>query len=169
VNAYTYIIGLGGNIAPRQDYLRQALAMLEKEGTVLRVSPFYETAPWGVTDQPAFLNAAALWQSDKTPGDVLHFLKQTESALGRLPARRWGPRRIDLDIIDYDGPEVHTENLHIPHAAFSRRLFVLIPMRDILPEYQNREGRTIQTLIKQCSDKGSVKPYTGERHVPHAL
>ena len=90
------------------------------------VTPFLETPPWGVTDQPSFLNAVARVFTDLTPHELLKALKSAEAALGRdLNARRWGPRIIDLDILLYDELVLDDATLIIPHPRITQRDFVL--------------------------------------------
>ena len=86
-------IAIGGNIGDRKAHLRQGVAALPPTVLVRRVSPLYESAPWGVTDQPTFLNAVLLAETALSPLALLDHLKAIERGMGREPGLRWGPRR----------------------------------------------------------------------------
>jgi 2-amino-4-hydroxy-6-hydroxymethyldihydropteridine diphosphokinase len=99
------LIGLGSNLGDRSRTLSEALTALALLGGSLRASHLYETAPWGVRDQPRFLNAVALLETDLAPEPMLGALKAIERRAGRPEAdpERWGPRVLDLDLLDLDG------------------------------------------------------------------
>ncbi len=115
--------------------MARALARLRRLGRVVRVSPFYRSKAWGVTDQPDFLNAVALLETSLTPRALLAALKEIERALGRVPTFRWGPRAIDLDILTYGDAIVHERDLQIPHPRMRERAFVLAPLADLIASY----------------------------------
>ena len=93
-------LGLGSNVGDRQANIRRALAMLAQRGIeICSVSPLYETEPWGVQDQPSFLNAACAAGAKCPPESLLNLLKDIEGEMGRAPTVRYGPRPIDLDIL----------------------------------------------------------------------
>lgn len=132
-------IGLGSNLADREENLRAALREIGERdvGRVVKVSSFIETAPWGVSDQPPFLNAAALIETTLSAQELLSALKAIEHDLGRVPARRWGPRLIDLDILlcEKDGCPLilRSEDLTVPHPHLHERSFVLAPLTELDP------------------------------------
>ena len=96
-------IALGSNLGDKENNLKEALRRLTKKGiTVCRVSGFIATEPYGVADQPDFLNAVAEIETDKSPAELLQILLQTEREMGRKRIRRWGERNIDLDLLLYD-------------------------------------------------------------------
>ena len=95
------LLGVGGNLGDRLAHLRRGVALLAPEVSVAAASALYESAPWGVTDQPPFLNAALRVETRLTPYDLLAKCKAVEAAAGRTPDRRWGPRVLDLDILLY--------------------------------------------------------------------
>ncbi|HTX92937.1 MAG TPA: 2-amino-4-hydroxy-6-hydroxymethyldihydropteridine diphosphokinase, partial [Anaerolineales bacterium] len=101
-SAHTVYLALGTNLGDRPANLSAAIAVLPPAVTVLAESPVYETPPWGVTDQPPFLNMAIAGQTVLSPDGLLKKLKALETSLGRVPSVRYGPRRIDLDILFYD-------------------------------------------------------------------
>lgn len=131
-----YYIGLGSNIAPRYQYLKQAIEALRQEEKleVSATSPIYETVPVGFKDQANFLNMVLEIESSLSPLEMLHVTQSVEEKLGRKREKRWGPRTIDLDILLYNHENMITEQLIIPHPRMQERAFVLIPLHDINPE-----------------------------------
>lgn len=132
-----YIISLGSNMGDSKEILHAAIKKLSANPglRVLKLSSFYRTKPWGKTDQPDFLNAAALVRWKGTPEELLAFLLLTEKEMGRVRKVHWGPRTLDLDLIYNEYERRDTEYLHLPHPLFWARPFVLVPMEEILPEF----------------------------------
>ena len=102
--------------------------------TILAVSPVYETPPWGVTDQPAFLNQVVMGFTTVSPHRLLDKLKRIEKQMGRQETIRFGPRLIDLDILLYGQRILQTHRLQIPHPRMLERAFVLVPLVEISPQ-----------------------------------
>jgi 2-amino-4-hydroxy-6-hydroxymethyldihydropteridine diphosphokinase len=130
-------LGLGSNLGDRLGNLRTALGFLKEQYTILKTSDVFETAPWGVTDQPSFLNACLLMECEvppETPETLLGQVKAIEKKMGRTETRRWGERIIDIDILLMGSLMYDSPNLHIPHSEMHRRDFVLIPLAQILLE-----------------------------------
>ncbi len=130
-------IGLGTNLGDNLERnLRDAIAAIRElpETEVVRVSSFLRTAPWGVAEQPPFLNAVAEIRTHLEPLPLLHALKKLETELGRVPTYRWGPRAIDFDIILYGARKIDLPDLKIPHPRYEERDFVLKPLAEIAPE-----------------------------------
>ena len=130
-------IGLGTNLGADLDRnLHDAVEAIDRlpHTSVVRVSSFLSSAPWGVAEQPRFLNAVAEIRTQLEPLPLLHALKKLEIELGRVPTYRWGPRVIDFDIILYGSRVVHLPELEIPHPHFREREFVLRPLAEIAPE-----------------------------------
>jgi len=153
-------IGLGGNVGDRAKMLREALhAVHELDRTrVVTASHLYETEPWGVSDQPLFLNAAAEIETELAPLELLNAVKGIEWRLGREPSVRWGPRRIDIDIILWDGIVVDEPELRVPHPAFRERAFVLTPLAEIAGAQRDPETeRTIADLAQDPSEAGVMR------------
>lgn len=132
---HTVYLALGTNLGDRPTNLRAALAALAPQVRVQAESRIYETPPWGFVDQPAFLNMAARAETNLPPADLLAFLKQLETSLGRQPTFRNGPRLIDIDILFYDDLILNTPPLVIPHPRLHERDFVLVPLADIAPDF----------------------------------
>jgi 2-amino-4-hydroxy-6-hydroxymethyldihydropteridine diphosphokinase len=128
-------LGLGANLGDAAASLRRALALLREAGLkVEAVSSLYATAPWGVTDQPDFVNACALARTDLAPLALLDLFKATEQAMGRRETRRWGPRVIDIDLLFYGDLVWRDERLTLPHPGLLERAFVLLPLAEIAPD-----------------------------------
>lgn len=153
-------IALGTNLGDRTANLDSALERLGARIRILERSRVYETEPWGITDQPKFLNMAASGETDLSPEELLHFLKHVERATGRTPGVRYGPRAIDLDILLYDDEMIQDEGLVIPHPRLAERRFVLVPLADIAPDIRHPVlGATIGDLLARLPEDGSVRPY----------
>lgn len=137
MNRKDYMISLGSNMGDSKEILHAAIKKLSANPglRVLKLSSFYRTKPWGKTDQPDFLNAAALVRWKGTPEELLAFLLLTEKEMGRVRKVHWGPRTLDLDLIYNEYERRDTEYLHLPHPLFWARPFVLVPMEEILPEF----------------------------------
>ncbi|THF74535.1 2-amino-4-hydroxy-6-hydroxymethyldihydropteridine diphosphokinase [Cohnella fermenti] len=128
---------LGANLGDRHSTLMEAIRRLEStDGIGLsRISGVYETAPVGVTDQPSFLNMAVALRTGLEPLELLRRLLGIENELGRVRTVRWGPRLVDLDLLLYEGAELDSEELTLPHPRMHERAFVLVPLQDVwLPE-----------------------------------
>jgi len=118
-------VGLGSNLGPRSRNLSAARRRLRQKGArILRQSRVIETAPWGVADQPRFLNQVIEVDWPGTPRQLLKAAKQVELEGGRKPARRWGPRVIDVDILMFGDELLNERDLVIPHPRIGERDFV---------------------------------------------
>ncbi len=147
-------LSLGSNLGDRAANLRAAVRALSPWVQVTDVSPVYETAPWGRSDQPPYLNLALLGLTHLPPLRLLHTLKRIEMRLGRRAAVRYGPRTIDLDIIFYAGLCLDTPRLTIPHPRMHQRAFVLAPLCDIAPQWVHpRIRKTARALRAEVSSQ----------------
>lgn len=146
----TVYIGIGSNLGNREENCRKAIDLLKENGIIVKKqSSMYETEPWGVKDQPKFMNMAVEAETDKTPEELLEILKRTEKEIGRTETTKWGPRIIDLDILFYDDLILKTENLEIPHPFMHEREFVLKPLCEIAPDKKHPvTGKTIKEMLE---------------------
>ena len=124
-------IGVGANLGDREATIHAAVGRLGDE--VVAVSSLRETEPWGVTDQPPFLNGAVLLETDRPPRALLERLLEVERELGRVRGRRYGPRTIDLDLLLYGDRVVDEPGLAVPHPRLHERAFALEPLLDLDP------------------------------------
>ncbi|HKR76758.1 MAG TPA: 2-amino-4-hydroxy-6-hydroxymethyldihydropteridine diphosphokinase [Rhodanobacter sp.] len=129
-------VALGGNLGDLRRQLQDAMdALARLPGTrLLRHSRLYRTPPWGVLEQPPFLNAAVLLDTGLAPHELLDALLAIEQRAGRVRAERNGPRTLDLDILHMEGVQLAGERLTLPHPRIAERAFVLLPLNDIAPD-----------------------------------
>jgi 2-amino-4-hydroxy-6-hydroxymethyldihydropteridine diphosphokinase len=127
------VLSLGSNLGDRRAHLQAALDLLSADYAVRVVSPLYETSPIGVDEQPAYLNCVAVAD---VPGAeaALAFVARAETMRGRLRSARWGPRTLDVDVIDVDGLSQDDPRLTLPHPRAHLRAFVLRPWLDVDPD-----------------------------------
>jgi 2-amino-4-hydroxy-6-hydroxymethyldihydropteridine diphosphokinase len=121
------------------------------------MSKVYETAPWGVESQAQFLNMAVEVDSGLGPYELLRECKQIEKRSGRDPGPRWSARTIDIDILLFEGVQLDTPELSIPHPLMSGRAFVLIPLSEIAPDAVLPDGSRVEELARQA--QGEVRVY----------
>jgi 2-amino-4-hydroxy-6-hydroxymethyldihydropteridine diphosphokinase len=154
----TIYLALGTNLGNRISNLRNAIAALAPAVTLIAESPVYETPPWGITDQPPFLNMVVKGETNLPPLELLKFLKQLERDLGRLPSIRYGPRLIDIDILFYDDMILDTTELILPHPRLHERAFVLVPLADLSPALVHPVlDKPIGALLAEVNTKGTVR------------
>ena len=148
-------LGLGANLGDRARAIRLALAQLAAASGVrlARVSPLYETPPWGKTDQPPFLNAAARLHTDLGPLPLLRLCQHIERGLGRTRREKWGPRVIDLDLLHIPGVTWQDEDLTLPHPFLTGRAFALAPLADIAGD-EIIGGRTVADWLAGADKTG---------------
>ena len=143
-------IALGSNLGDKEKNLRRALLLLTQQGVeVVRVSSFLSTEPYGVTDQPQFLNAVACVRTSLAPLALLDVLLATELAMGRVRLRHWGERNIDLDLLLYEDVVLDMPRLRLPHPDMQNRVFVLLPLAEIAPELKHP---TLQKTIWELKE-----------------
>lgn len=146
---------IGGNMGDRYDNLKKAMQLLASEvGRIAKTSNIYETAAWGLEDQPSFLNQAVLLETELLPNELMHSLLEIEQKMGRKREVKFGPRIIDIDILLFDKRIVKNENLVIPHPELPNRKFALIPLNELEPGIIHPEtGETIEEMLRNCKDK----------------
>ncbi len=128
-------ISIGSNLGNRQENCLRAIKLLQQRGIIVsKRSSLYETQPWGVKDQPCFINMAIEIETGLEPADLLRVLKEIERELGREESSKWGPRIIDLDILLFDTIISNGDDLKIPHPLMHERDFVLRPLCEIAPD-----------------------------------
>ena len=136
---------------------RAATLIGERVGTVTERSAVYQTAPWGVEEQPSFLNQALAVETELAPEEVLRYLLDIEHELGRVRYERWGARDIDIDMLYYGDLVMDTARLTLPHPRLHERRFALVPLADIAPNFVHPVlGVDNATLLTHCPDEGEV-------------
>ena len=132
---HTAYVALGSNLGDKEANLRRALELLIERGVeIVKTSTFISTEPYGVTDQPQFLNGVCEVRTSLVPLALLHTLLEIEQEMGRVRLRHWGERNIDLDLLLYEDVVLDTEELKLPHPDMQNRDFVLLPLAEIAPE-----------------------------------
>ena len=149
------LLGLGGNLGDPVANMRRALQAIDarEDVTVTAVSRLYRTPPWGKLDQPWFVNACAAVETTLGPRALLDLCLETERALKRERRERWGPRTIDLDVLDYAGAPYEDAELSLPHPRMGLRAFVLVPLAEIAPDFVI-DGRPIAEAIAAVEGEG---------------
>lgn len=151
-------VGLGGNVGAAVTTLRAAIGDLSAlpDTQLLRASRLYRTPAWGLEDQPDFVNAVAMLETQLAPQALLEHLLAIERIHGRLRDAdlRWGPRTLDLDLLLYGDAVIHEPGLHVPHPQLHKRAFALQPLVEIAPE-------TVIPGVGRASDALAAMATTG--------
>jgi 2-amino-4-hydroxy-6-hydroxymethyldihydropteridine diphosphokinase len=145
---------IGGNMGNRPKNLSESTSWLEKEvGAIVKKSSIYETAAWGVTEQPSFLNQVLFVSTKLPPEDVLKTILSIEEKMGRKRVEKMGPRTIDIDILFYNDEIISLPNLSVPHPHIANRRFVLEPLAEIAPAFVHPVlKKNVAGLLKDCPD-----------------
>jgi 2-amino-4-hydroxy-6-hydroxymethyldihydropteridine diphosphokinase len=155
-------IGLGSNVGDREAHLTAGLEAMSERGIAWTgVSSIYETAPVGpVRDQTAFLNQAAVGETELAPRALLSVCLAVERERGRVrgDAARWGPRTLDLDLLLYGDASLREPGLEVPHPEMTRRAFVLVPLAEVAPEWvvPGSGGRSVAALALAVGGREGV-------------
>jgi len=155
----TVYLLLGSNLGDRLQIMRAARKLIGMEiGHIVSASSIYETAPWGVLDQPSFLNQVLEVATEMTPEEVLRIILDIEHELGRIRYERWGARVIDIDILYFESLVVDTARLTIPHPRLHERRFTLAPLSEVAPNFIHPIlNKNSEQLLAECIDTSEVK------------
>ena len=152
---------LGGNIGNRQQKILQAIDLIKKKiGKIIRQSRLYQTAAWGKTDQPDFLNQVIIIETSLTAEKIMQAIIAIEKKLGRVRSIKNAARAIDIDILFFNKEIIQQKNLLVPHPEIQNRRFVLVPLNQLSPNFKHPLlQKTIHELLKICPDKLDVKKF----------
>jgi len=161
----TAYLGLGTNLGERQKNLENAARLLFRASPTdighlrpLRSSSVYETAPWGRTDQPDFLNCVLEVETDRSPDQLLELTQGVEREMGREWSIRFGPRIIDVDILFHGTQTIFETDLQVPHLRLHQRAFVLVPLAELAPELTHPVlGATVEEMAGKANGKDGVR------------
>lgn len=158
----TAYLSLGSNEGDRLGWMDQTIKLLSEScGNITAKSSVYETAAWGITEQPDFLNMVLQMETGLSPDDLIAAILDTEVKLGRHRDVKWGPRIIDIDILFYDQLIVNKPGLTIPHPFIQNRRFILVPMAEINPKFQHPVfHKSASELLAVCDDLLEVHRYS---------
>ncbi len=160
---------IGGNLGDRKAYLKEAVRLISLHlGTICLTSSLYETAPWGKTDQPAYLNQVIKAKVSMPPAALMQKILDIEKQMGRVRKEKNSERTIDIDILYYGNDIIDQEDLVIPHPRIAERRFVLTPLAECCPEFTDPStGRTIEDMLNTCSDGLAVTRLANTEHSPN--
>jgi 2-amino-4-hydroxy-6-hydroxymethyldihydropteridine diphosphokinase len=152
---------IGGNIGDRLSFMASAIEKMKQKGIeLIRQSAIYETAAWGITDQPSFLNQVLEINTSLSPEELLNSLLSIEHELGRIRAEKNGARTIDIDILYFGTKIIAKPGLSIPHDRISIRRFVLVPLAELIPAFIDpKTGKSIVEMLNDCPDTLEVAVY----------
>ena len=152
----------GSNLGDREQYLATARSLINEQcGTIVTASSLYETAAWGKTDQPSFLNQALKLETSLNARQLIRRILKAEKIMGRIRDEKYGPRLIDIDILLFNNEKQNYQFLKIPHPEMPNRRFALLPLAEIAPGIIHPVlNKTINELLKECKDELPVKKYS---------
>ena len=158
----TAVLLLGTNTGKRMEMLEEAGKRLELIGRVEHLSSIYETAPWGNTDQPAFLNQVVVLNTDLSAQTLMQSLLAIEEAMGRQRIMKWEPRIIDIDLLFYNDHVINEDHLIVPHPLLHVRKFTLAPLNELMPAYVHPVlMKSMHELYITCNDDSEVHVFNG--------
>lgn len=152
---------LGSNLGNKPANIQRAKEFLTSHTIIVKKeSRIYETAAWGIEDQPEFLNQVIEVDSSKSPERILAICQQIEEQMGRVRQEKWGERLIDIDILYFGEHPYESEELSIPHPGIPERRFTLMPLAEIAPDLIHPSLHKTQTeLLEACKDDLEVSPW----------
>ncbi len=149
---------LGSNEGDRRNWIDRAKKSIAEFGEIVACSSLYETAAWGLEDQPDFLNQVLSIETALDALSLLDRVQQIEHTLGRQRTTQWGQRTLDIDILFYDKDIIQTKVLTVPHPFLQDRRFTLVPLTEIAPELMHPKlKKTAAALLEACTDHGQVR------------
>ncbi|QNQ91525.1 2-amino-4-hydroxy-6-hydroxymethyldihydropteridine diphosphokinase [Corynebacterium poyangense] len=151
------VLSIGSNLDDRRQLLRSVVDDFQRSGELVAASPIYATPPWGVAEQSEFLNAVLIVEVDLTPRELLRRCQRLENEAGRRRTHKWGPRTLDVDIIQVHiaaGEEIVSTDpeLILPHPWAQDRAFVLVPWLAVDPQAR-LGGKAVSDVVKQLPEE----------------
>lgn len=155
------LVALGSNLGDRAGHLLGAVAALARrpEVRLAGLSRIYETVPVGPAGQGPYLNAVLAVETELGPLELLEVLLAIERAHGRVRRERWGPRTLDLDLLDFGGRVLERPGLSLPHPRLHERAFVLVPLAEVAPDWRHPLLRTTAAELLAKLDRSGVRPW----------
>ena len=155
----TVYLLIGGNLGDRSKNLSDVKKILQsKIGKITQSSSLYETAAWGLEEQPGFLNQVLIIKTNLSPQEIMQKILLIENDMGRIRTKKNAPRTIDIDILFFNNEIITKPKLLIPHPEILNRRFVLVPLNEISPKLVHPHlKKSIKKLLSECSDPLDVK------------
>ena len=154
---HSVFIGIGSNLGNRIENCNEGLEQISKMSEIVKTSSLYESEPVGVENQPKFINAVVHIKTLLSPFNLLDSLKLIEKKVGRKKTFRWGPRVLDLDILFYDKLILNDEKLTIPHSELHNRIFTLMPMAEIEPNFEHPTiNKSVDKLLNDLDYSNNI-------------
>ena len=154
------VLGLGSNSADKLEMMQRARILVNVFiGPIVMASSVYHTDPWGLTEQESFVNQVIQVETDDDISAIIEKIVRVEEILDKQKsAEKFGPRNIDIDLLLYDGHIYDHEGFQVPHPRLHLRNFVLVPLKEILPQLVHPQfNQTIDQLLSECSDDAAVE------------
>ena len=152
---------MGTNLGNRENNLQLAISLLTGSvGNLIKKSSIYETAAWGLENQPNFLNQIIILSTSQSPKFLMKTILKIEKKMGRERLVKMGPRIIDIDILFYENRIINKPSLTIPHPRIQFRRFVLVPLNELQPNYLHPIlNKSVKDLLIACTDTLNVKKF----------